>query len=166
MAYSIRRTTRADWRQLKELRLTALRDPVAPVAFFESYEKAARLGRRDWERRASGELDGTVTFAGADADAPPGGPWAGMLAVLSTPHNAEVISVYMRPEHRGTGLATALMRTAIAWCGGREIRLRVHQNNPRAARFYTSLGFRPTGEWDPDPRDPTQYAYELALRPD
>ncbi|MGP3967109.1 GNAT family N-acetyltransferase [Streptomyces sp. 6N223] len=162
MAYKIRRASREDWRELKALRLAALRDPVAPVAFFESYERAARLGRRDWERRASGELDGTVTFVGEDED----GRWGGMLSVVTTPRCAEVISVYMLPQHRGTGLAAELMRTAIAWAGGREVRLRVHQNNPRAARFYASLGFRPTGGTNPDPRDPSQYAYELALRPD
>jgi RimJ/RimL family protein N-acetyltransferase len=164
MAYKILRACREDWRELRELRLAALRDPVARVAFFESYERALRLGRRDWELRASGELDGIVTFAGEDEDE--GGRWAGMLSVVTAPRCAEVISVYMLPRHRGTGLAAELMRTAIAWAGRREVRLRVHQNNPRAARFYASLGFRPTGESDPDPRDPSQYAYELALRPD
>jgi RimJ/RimL family protein N-acetyltransferase len=161
MAYKIRRTSREDWRELRELRLAALRDPVASVAFFESYEKATRLGRREWERRASAEESDSVTFIGEDED----GGWAGMLAVLTTPRCAEVISVYMLPEHRGTGLAAELMRAVIAWVGDSEIRLRVHQNNPRAARFYASLGFRPTGQTNPDPRDPSLYAYELALRP-
>jgi RimJ/RimL family protein N-acetyltransferase len=161
-AYKIRQTTREDWRELRALRLAALRDPVAPVAFYERYDKALRQNRREWERRAQGEHDGTVTFIGEVED----GSWGGMLSVIATSRCARVISVYMLPEHRGTGLAGELIRTAIAWAGGREVRLHVHENNPRAARFYAAIGFRPTGESDPDPRDPSLCAYELALKPD
>jgi RimJ/RimL family protein N-acetyltransferase len=161
MAYKIRRTCREDWRELRELRLAALADPVAPVAFFERHEKAARLPQRDWERRASGDHDGTVTFIGEDEN----GRWGGMLAVFLTTRFARVISVYMLPEHRGTGLAGELLRTAIAWAGGREVRLHVHENNPRAARFYASMGFQPTGESDADPRDPSVRTYELGFKP-
>ncbi|WP_049580134.1 GNAT family N-acetyltransferase [Streptomyces sp. SBT349] len=158
MAYTIRQTRREDWRQLRELRLAALQDPVAPVAFYEPYEEAVRLTRGDWERRASGGR--RVTFIGETED----GVWGGMVGAYVRDGMVYVIGVYMLPEHRGTGLARELMIAAIEWAGGQEVRLRVHENNPRAARFYASLGFRPTGETDTDPRDPALHAYELALR--
>lgn len=160
-AYRIRRTSARDWRELRELRLAALRDPVAVVAFYEPYEKAARLTRRDWERRASGELEGTVTFVGEWED----GRFSGMLTAFTTSRCARVVSVYLLPEHRGSGLAAELMRAVVDWADGREVRLHVHQDNERAARFYAAMGFRPTGDSDPDPRDPSLRAYELVLRP-
>ncbi|RBM23605.1 GNAT family N-acetyltransferase [Streptomyces sp. PT12] len=158
MAYTIRQTRRADWDKLRRLRLAALQDPVAPVAFYEPYEEAVRLTRGDWERRASGGRQ--VTFIGETER----GEWGGMVGAYLRLGIAHVIGVYMLPEHRGTGLARQLMEAAIDWAGGHEVRLRVHQNNPRAARFYASLGFEPTGDRDTDPRDPALHAYELALR--
>ncbi|KAB8157075.1 GNAT family N-acetyltransferase [Streptomyces sp. 3MP-14] len=160
MTYRVRRVGREDWERLRELRLAALSDPVAHLAFFEPYEKAVRLGQEDWQRRAS---DGErPIFVGETAD----GKWVGMVGLLTVEAHVEVVGVYIAPEHRGTGLAARLMRAAIEGAGGREVRLRVHQNNARAARFYANLGFQPTGASAPDPRDPTLVAYELAYRGD
>ncbi|MDT0323431.1 MULTISPECIES: GNAT family N-acetyltransferase [unclassified Streptomyces] len=158
MAYTIRRSCREDWREFRQLRLAALRDPVAPVAFFEPYEEALQLTRGEWERRAAGR--GTVVFVGEQAD----GAWAGMVGVYREPRWAQVVGVYLLPEHRGTGLAARLMWAAIEWAGAREVRLRVHESNARAARFYASLGFQPTGTRDTDPDDPSFGAYEMVLR--
>ncbi|WP_052848468.1 GNAT family N-acetyltransferase [Streptomyces avicenniae] len=159
MAYRVRRTSRDDWRELRRLRLAALRDPVASVAFYEPYEEALRLTRGEWERRAIGRT--TVTFVGVTDT----GDWGGMVGVFAKGSVAQVVGVYMRPEHRGTGLAALLMRAAIDWADGREVRLRVHENNPRAVRFYRSLGFEPTGDRAVDPADPAFETYELVLRP-
>ncbi len=158
MTYRIRQTRREDWERLRELRLAALRDPVAPVAFFEPYEEAVQLTQGDWERRASGRE--SVTFIG-ESEA---GVWGGMVGAFIRSGHVYVVGVYMLPEHRGTGLARALMHAAIEWAGGQEVRLRVHENNRRAAKFYASLGFEPTGDTDADPRDPSLRAYELSLR--
>ncbi|MGP4109871.1 GNAT family N-acetyltransferase [Streptomyces sp. 4N509B] len=162
MAYKLVQARRQDWHRLRELRLAALRDPIAPLAFFESYGDALALTRHDWELRASGEREGTVTFAGETED----GRWAGMLSAFTTSVCARVVSVYVLPEHRGTGLAAELMDTVIAWAGGLEVRLNCHQHNARAARFYTRLGFRPTGGTDRVPNNPSLWSFELALRPE
>ncbi|WP_059007585.1 GNAT family N-acetyltransferase [Streptomyces specialis] len=159
MVYRIRQTHRDDWEKLRELRLAALQDPVAPVAFFEPYEEAVRLARDEWERRAAGQR--SVIFIGETEN----GTWGGMVGAFARRRLVYVVGVYMLPDHRGTGLAAALMRAAIDWADGLEVRLRVHENNKRAARFYESLGFRPTGGADRDPRDSSLRAYELALRP-
>ncbi|UED85655.1 GNAT family N-acetyltransferase [Streptomyces profundus] len=158
MAYRIRQSRREDWEQLRELRLAALRDAVAPMAFFEPYEEAEQLTRGDWERRASGGE--VVTFVGETDD----GRWVGMVKIDTGGVYAEVMGVYLAPEHRGTGLGAQLMRAAMDWAGDLDVRLRVHQHNARAARFYRNLGFRPTGSTSPDPRDASLYAYELVYR--
>jgi RimJ/RimL family protein N-acetyltransferase len=157
MAYTVRQTTREDWRDLRGLRLAALRDPVAEIAFYEEYADALRLGRTEWERRA-GAPD-RATFAGIDGD----GQWCGMLGIFETGDVAYIVGVYLLPDHRGTGLARQLMRAAVRWAGHREVRLRVHQNNKRAARFYETLGFRPNGDSEADPRDPALRVHELTL---
>ncbi|AKG43628.1 N-acetyltransferase family protein [Streptomyces xiamenensis] len=160
--YTIRRTRREDWARLRELRLAALRDPLAGVAFYQTHEAALEIPREEWERRAAGAR--TVTFIGETGEHR---PWAGMVSVYPEPDPAAdhvvVVGVYVRPEHRGTGMAAELMEEAIAWAGDREIRLRVHENNPRAARFYASLGFLPNGRSHVDPRAPGTRALELTL---
>lgn len=163
MPYRIRQTTVADWQGLKDLRLTALSDPVAPLAFFESYEVALSLTRDDWERRASPGR--TVTFVGEPGVGAEDGALSGMVVVLPAPAYVSLVGVYLRPGHRGTGLAGELMRAAISWCGGSEVRLHVHERNERAARFYHRLGFRPTGSVEPVPHRPEQRVRELSLRP-
>ena len=56
-SYVIRSVRADEWRAAKELRLVALRDPVAQVAFLETYEEAVR-GRttsgRSGRRRGRG----------------------------------------------------------------------------------------------------------------
>jgi ribosomal protein S18 acetylase RimI-like enzyme len=159
MGYRLRETQGNDWRRYRTLRLAALRDPMAPVAFFEPYEDAARRSPEGWARK-SAPMKGRATFIGETAD----GSWAGMTtALLHDDGHVHIVGVYVLPEHRGTGLAEALMRAAIAWAGDREVRLDVHENNERAARFYHGLGFRPTGRVEPDPRDPQLSARELSL---
>ncbi|WP_313896347.1 GNAT family N-acetyltransferase [Streptomyces sp. YIM 98790] len=155
------RSTRAeDWRAYRDLRLEALGDPVAPIAFFEPLAEAMELPQVDWENRAASH-EQKATFVGVLPD----GRWAGMVVIFASEQGyAQIVGVYLAPEHRGTGLGEKLMRAAIDWAGGQEVRLHVHENNKRAARFYERLGFRPTGASKPDPRQPTLRAFELALR--
>jgi ribosomal protein S18 acetylase RimI-like enzyme len=160
MGYGVRESRMTDWRRYRALRLAALRDPMAPVAFFEPYEDAVRRTPEGWQRQAE-SLKERTTFAGEAAD----GSWAGMVTgILHDDGHVHIVGVYVAPEHRGAGLAEALMRAAVAWAGDREVRLDVHENNERAARFYRRLGFRPTGHFEPDPHDPRLRAWELTLR--
>ncbi|NEE12899.1 GNAT family N-acetyltransferase, partial [Streptomyces sp. SID7499] len=50
----VMRTARADeWPQVRQLRLDALKDPAAPVAFLESYEEAVAKPDAFWRERAA-----------------------------------------------------------------------------------------------------------------
>ncbi|WP_308438304.1 GNAT family N-acetyltransferase [Streptomyces glebosus] len=172
MGYVIRPVKAGEWERLKELRLAALADPVARVAFNETFEEA--VGRPDelWRQRAARSAEGqsVVTFIGEAAD----GGWGGMVvALVETDEEApqtHVVGVYARPEHRGAGLAGELLRAAIAWSWGlaepvvERVRLWVHEENARAEAFYRGLGFSATGRTMADPKDSAASEREMALR--
>ncbi|NLU70995.1 GNAT family N-acetyltransferase [Streptomyces sp. HNM0574] len=175
MTYLIRAVRAEDWRELKDLRLAALADPAAPVAFTEPYAKAVAQSDEFWRRRAAQGDRGRVaqTFVGepAGADSAAGvARWAGMVTVLVEKDSVDVVGVYVRPEHRGTGLAGQLFAAAEEWArplrriGVRRMRLHVHEDNPRAEALYRRLGYVRTGEADADPKNPALNQYEMELR--
>ncbi len=171
MGYLIRPVKADEWKRLKELRLAALADPVARVAFHETFEAAA--GRPDafWQRRAQRSDEGraALTFVGEDED----GSWGGMVVVLVEEDEGDpqtlVVGVFVRPEHRGTGLARELFEAAIAWSWGlaepvvERVRLWVHEENERAEALYRSLGFVMTGRTMADPKNADAVEREMTL---
>ncbi|MET8678424.1 GNAT family N-acetyltransferase [Streptomyces sp. NPDC004647] len=186
MGYEIRTVRIEDWAELKELRLVALNDPVARVAFVDTYENGAAQADDFWRGRATPVSDGgaATNVIATDDD----GVWVAMLALLDETHVGEhaglptgvpdmaegsvppqmhIVSVYVRPEHRGTGVAEQLFRTAIDWAWeqtkAERIRLWVHGDNPRAQAFYRRLGFTPTGETMAFPPNPEELEYEMGL---
>ncbi|MEU5779229.1 N-acetyltransferase [Streptomyces venezuelae] len=174
------RTVRADeWPQVRELRLAALRDPAAPVAFLETYEEAAAKPDSFWRERAEGAAKGLPVrqFVAEDAD----GVWVGSVTVLveeagaddvfggvTEQRQAHVVGVYVRPEHRGAGATDALFEAAVGWSwsldGLERVRLYVHEGNPRAQAFYRRFGFVRSGEVVPVPGDPSSREFELVLK--
>ncbi|MEV0844925.1 GNAT family N-acetyltransferase [Streptomyces sp. NPDC049954] len=157
--YEIRPIRAEEWRKVKELRLAALQDPVAHLAFLETTEEA--LARPDvfWKDRAARSSTGLASrqFVAVDAQE----NWvgtvtgivedAGGLDFFGNPveeRQVQIVGVYVRPGQRGTGLLGGLFRAAVDWATGigvRRIRLFVHEDNGRAAAAYRKLGFVPTG---------------------
>ncbi|MET9292156.1 GNAT family N-acetyltransferase [Streptomyces sp. NPDC003077] len=150
MDYLIRPVKADEWKRLKELRLAALADPVASVAFEETFQDAAAYPDEVWQGRAdrSDAGRGALTFVGEAED----GSWGGMVAVYleedcTKAPEVRVAGAYVRPEHRGTGLSRELFRAAISWAWGLAepavgcVRLRVREDNARAVALYRSLGF-------------------------
>ncbi|MEU6355749.1 GNAT family N-acetyltransferase [Streptomyces sp. NPDC047072] len=160
MRYVIRSVRAEEWAAVKELRLAALRDPVAHLAFLETYEEAVVYSDAFWqERTARGAAEGSgvrqLVAEGAD------GRWLGTLVVLleeagSTDwagfpverRQGHLVGVYVRPEARGGELTKALFAAGIdsAWEAGAErVRLIVHEDNGRAQGLYRKVGFVPSG---------------------
>ncbi|MCX4576002.1 GNAT family N-acetyltransferase [Streptomyces sp. NBC_01571] len=163
------RSIRADeWRSVKELRLLALRDPVAHLAFVETYEESVARPDSFWQERAAGAAEGVLErrqFVAVDPD----GVWTGSVVVLvekageldilgnvSERDQGHVVGVFVRPEHRGSGVTDALFDAALAWAweiGLERVRLFVHEKNGRAEAFYRRTGFAPTGGSTPSVGD-------------
>ncbi|GLW56049.1 GNAT family N-acetyltransferase [Kitasatospora phosalacinea] len=180
MDHVIRAVTGEDWQQARQLRLDALRDPVAGIAFLDTYDNAAAKPDEHWRARAAGSRGETVTqqFVAERAD----GGWDGSVTVLieraghedvmGVPvevDQAHLVGVFVRPEQRGTGLAGALFDAAIAFARGLDepvvsrIRLYVHQDNQRAEAFYRKVGFTRSGRSVPVPGDESSVEHELVL---
>ncbi|KJY25543.1 GNAT family N-acetyltransferase [Streptomyces katrae] len=175
------RAVRADeWEKVKGLRLDALRDPVASLAFLETFEQAAAKPDEFWQDRAAGAAEG-VHVAQIIAEAPDG-QWNGSVSVfiedagtkdflgqVVETDQAHVVGVFVRAEQRGSGLTDALFQAALEWVWAREepvlerARLFVHESNERAAGFYRRFGFRASGLVIPKPDDPTAREHEYVF---
>lgn len=114
-AYVIRSIRADEWPAAKELRLAALRDPVAPLAFLETYEQAVARPDSFWQERAAGACEGADGAQQIIAEGPDG-IWVGTLTVLvEEPGTTDwagfaverkqghVVAVFVRPEERGAG---------------------------------------------------------------
>ncbi len=165
MAYKVRAVQVEDWERLRELRLAALADPLASVAFNETYEKAAAQSAEFWRGRASQGARGLLAETFIAQDDADGGCWAGSATVLDEGENAHVVGVYVRPEHRGTGMAESLFQAVEGWALERpyvaRMLLHVHQDNPRAEAFYVRVGYARTGEFLNDPKAPGLREFEM-----
>ncbi|MFE5200106.1 GNAT family N-acetyltransferase [Streptomyces sp. NPDC056601] len=176
--YVVRPVRPEEWEAVREIRLAALRDPAAPIAFLETYETAVARPEEFWRERAGRfELDGSGhQFIAEGAD----GRWWGSVTVrveeagaplvfgdTSEVRQAHVVGVYVRPEHRGSGVTEALFRAAVEWAhsleGLERVRLYVHQDNARAQAFYRRFGFGRSGASVAVPGDPAKVEYEMVL---
>ncbi|WP_030568897.1 GNAT family N-acetyltransferase [Streptomyces aureocirculatus] len=184
MEHLIRPVRAEDWQKVRELRLLALKDPAAPVAFLETYENAAAKPDAYWQERTEGAAVPSRAMRQFIAEGP-GGDWAGSVTVLieepgtqgalgterASVRQAHLVGVYVRPEFRGTGLTEALFAAAVDWArssgderaGVERVRLFVHEDNPRAEAFYRKFGFVPSGETVPVPGDPGAREREMVL---
>ena len=140
----IRHARTRDWESLKAIRLQALTD--SPDAFCTTYEEAASYDDEVWIGRASVDPAGgtSVSLLAFDGDVTVGMA----VGVLCKDSALDVVSVFVVPDHRGTGIAQELMEIVEAW--GRERGadrsvLDVEVGNEQAGAFYASLGYLPTG---------------------
>ncbi|WP_405372957.1 MULTISPECIES: GNAT family N-acetyltransferase [unclassified Microbacterium] len=155
----IRRIALHEWREVRDLRLRAVADPAASVAFLTT--TADELARPDafWRERAAG---GAMSDEAAQFVAVDGERWIGTATVLLRPEGsddhlgravaaprADVVGVFVDKGMRGRGILGQLMDAAARWASERGVdalTLDVHADNARAQAAYRRLGFAPTGE--------------------
>jgi ribosomal protein S18 acetylase RimI-like enzyme/predicted enzyme related to lactoylglutathione lyase len=137
---------------LRAVRLRALAD--TPLAFGSTHAREAAFPPERWRQwaRASAAGPRQSWFLAVDPrtdEAPVGLAFA---TVDDESKDAHLYSMWVAPEARGTGTATALVEAVIAWTtaqGARTLRTAVTTGNEPAARLYARAGFRDTGRREP-----------------
>jgi ribosomal protein S18 acetylase RimI-like enzyme len=167
---TVRRVTEADWPRLRAVRLEMLAD--TPSAYLETVADATARTEEEWRSRVRRMSAGTTDCALA-AEPEGGGPWVAYMACfLDGPGRVHLVSVYVAPAHRGTGLAERMVAEMRRWARDEArvatMHLYVHEDNPRARAFYRRLGFAETGDWLPYELNPLErdLEMELSLGPD
>ncbi|MCS6710501.1 GNAT family N-acetyltransferase [Brachybacterium sp. EF45031] len=142
-----------DWRAHRELRLAMLRD--APDAFWTTLADVADRSEEQWREDLTGSRILLQARRGEEI--------LGGVGVLPGPYDREpmppdtvnIVSMYVRPDARGTGVSRLLLSAAaqVARDLGRPmLQLAVLSDAARARGLYESIGLRPTGLEDPHPR--------------
>lgn len=149
------------WRELRDLRLRALAE--APYAFASSHQREAAFDEERWRTG----IERAAWFI-ARADGRAVGLAAGKPAHNGTPDERELISMWVEPARRGSGLAGDLVDAVRDWAaadGARVLVLWVADGNERARRFYRRLGFASTGQRQPLPGNSAvdEERYAIAL---
>jgi GNAT superfamily N-acetyltransferase len=135
----IRRVRTDEWRELRELRLEALKS--APDAFWTRYDEALERPDEAWR-----EWTAMPCHVAVEADR-----LVGMVAGFSDEDDtttAHLIAMYVTPAARGRGVGAALVEAQLAWArdeGYERTTLMVNLANGAAVALYERLGFRHTG---------------------
>lgn len=163
MTYTVRQTVEEEWQALRRVRLAALAD--APLAFWTRLEEAQAYPDSRWQERArpSPTLANYLAWCGGDA--------VGMTGVFVEGEQAEVVGVWVHPQHRRHGVARAMLSAAVVFgrrAGSPRATLWVARENHRARALYERLGFHPTGRTKQLPWDESvvEEEMELPLRPE
>lgn len=146
---SVREVKPDEWELLRDVRLAALRD--APDAFASTYAREAPYTEERW-RSWFGDRS-VMFFPYVEGSAEP----AGLAGVVEKGGAAQLLSMWIRPEARGRGVAGALVDAAAGWARARghdSMYLWVAESNEAARRLYERYGFTPTGQRQPLPSNP------------
>jgi GNAT superfamily N-acetyltransferase len=146
---SIRRAGPEDWAVLRELRLNALSG--SPSAFGSTYEGERLLRDDEWRERLTRR--GRVSLIAFLGDLPVGITGG----FVEDAGYAEVVSMWVVPAARGTGVGDALVDEVLNWAreqGASEARLWVTRGNDVAERLYARHGFERNGDVQPLPSNP------------
>ncbi|MFH5821504.1 GNAT family N-acetyltransferase [Georgenia sp. AZ-5] len=154
----VSRAGAAEWRTVREVRLRAL--AADPAAFGSTLAREQAFGDDVWRGRAG---------AGRTFLARRGGAVVGIASYYveeGREDERQLVSMWVAPEARGSGIAPLLVgavRDAAAAEGAAALTLFVAQGNEAARRLYERLGFRPTGEIQALPSDPSRGEERYAL---
>lgn len=152
----VRRIRTHEGPRLREFRLRALAD--APTAFGSTLaEEEARPGDA-WDHQA-GEEARSATRARFVAEEH--ARWYGMAAgfvVPDQPETVQLVSMWVDPARRRSGVGAALVEAVVEWAHGRSakrIELWVTTTNDPAKALYAQTGFAETQCVQPLPSNPT-----------
>jgi GNAT superfamily N-acetyltransferase len=162
--WRVERVDEDGWPALRDIRLTALQ--ADPSAFGSSLDRELDFAEDRWRQwpRAS-----ACFMAWQSED---GGPEQAIgLAVGADRQDgaeAELVALWVDPEHRGLRAGEALVSAVIDWARAdhrKRLTLWVTTGNAAAVGLYERLGFVATGAEKPLPSDPqlVELEYQLPL---
>lgn len=145
---AIREIVPNDWEAFRDIRLASLAD--APAAFGSTLVDARARTDGEWQsmvRARTTSQDSAIWLAESAA-----GNAVGVIAAdrpRSTEctvdrNSTELVSMWVAPTARGSGLAARLVDMAVTWAGrsgSASVSLWVMRGNTRARRLYESTGF-------------------------
>jgi ribosomal protein S18 acetylase RimI-like enzyme len=147
----------------KAVRLAALSE--SPTAFGSTYADESQLAAAQWIARAARRAsEANIGYLAID-----GGGACGLVRGELEDGDASVawvVSIWVMPSHRRSGIGRMLVCGVLAWARGQNLRglkLEVTSGNEPAIRFYESLGFSLTGKCKPHPRDVALRECEMLL---
>ena len=162
---AVRRVTEEDWPLLRAVRLEMLAD--SPSAYLETVAHAEACSEQEWRFRAGRGSTGATNLAIAAPAESRDRLVAYMACFVDGPLRAHLVSVYVAPAHRGTGLAARMVDQVLQWArddaGAHTLHLYVHEANPRARAFYRRLGFAETGSSLPYELNPAELDLEMDM---
>lgn len=155
----VRRVRLHEWAEVRDLRIAAVSDPDAWMAFLTSRDEERARDEAFWqERTAAAALSEEAAQFIAVTET---GQWVGSATVLlrragSSDHlgrtitepRADVVGVWIAPPARGAGVLGSLIEATADWADARgsdALTLDVHRDNARAQAAYRKVGFTPTG---------------------
>lgn len=134
-----------EWREFREVRLASLID--APGAFKSRHADWVDAGEARWRARLT-DVPFTVVARSDEGT-------VGVVSGAETDRAVELLSMWVAPPQRGTGLAAQLMDEVVSWARsrGRRTFLMVRHDNVPAIRAYSRAGFQDAGvpeDWPDD----------------
>ena len=134
-----------DWEEFREVRLASLAE--SPGAFGSRYADWVHADEARWRARLT---DVPLTLVARGPDGP-----LGVVSGMEADDGLELISMWVAPHVRGTGLARLLIRGVVDWALGlgRPLHLMVRDDNAAAIRAYEGAGFvdaGPPANWPDD----------------
>lgn len=142
MKIEIIQPTLQDWQKVKKLRLDALKKD--PQAFGASYEEEINEPDQYWQEKLEESIgkDSKEVFVVAKEQ----DEYVGMLGSEEANEGKWFIkAVYVKPEHRGKGIANKLLENMLSALKSRnsikEIELKVSAEQVAAVNLYKKYGF-------------------------
>lgn len=159
---TVRRVRLHEWREVRDLRIDAVGDPAASIAFLTTRDDELAKSDAFWKERTAGAAlsDEAAQFVAVSGDGAEE-EWVGSVTVLlravgTRDHldravrarRIDVVGVYIAPAHRARGILADLVDAAADWARALDVGalfLDVHADNVRAQAAYRKIGFAPTG---------------------
>lgn len=150
MQIDVRQAAADDWSAVRAVRLAALQE--SPDAFASTFDREAAFAEQDWLGRLNGPGSTFLALRSGQTSDP-----VGIGGGFPREGTVELVSMWVAPPARGSGVASALVDAVLLWA--RETSPTVHlwvtETNQGARALYERCGFTYTDERQPLPSNPT-----------